>query len=81
MTDFVGPFELQLTTEHARQMESDDATVNDEITRERVKNFTLMENNSFLYLKVYNTWNIPSSHNKLLGPCYNCDAEYQIAPK
>ena len=70
-----------LNNEHVRQMEYDVATVNDNRTLERVKNITLMKNNSFHYLNVSNTWNIPKSHKKILGPCYNYDAEDHIAPK
>ena len=71
MTDFVGPFELQLTTEHARQMESDGATVNNKKTLYKLKDITLMENNFFQSLNVSNNWNILISHKKLLVTSYN----------
>ena len=45
-----------------------------------LKNITLVANNPFHFRNVFNTWNITSSHKKLLVPCYDCDAEYHIVP-
>ena len=81
MPEFVGTFELIINTEHVRHMESDGATVNYKGTLERVKNITLMANNSFQYLYVSNYWNITSSYKNLLRPCYNYDAEGHIRSK
>ena len=65
--EFVGIFELILNTDHVMQMESDVATFKDKRTLERVEKITLIEKNSFHSLDDSNTWNTPSSHNKLLG--------------
>ena len=46
-----------------------------------MKDINRMENNSFHSLNVYNTWIIPRSHKKILGPFCNCDADDHIAPK
>ena len=56
-----------INTDSASQIESDGATVNYKMTLERVKKITLMENNSFHSLNVFNTWNIPSRRKSILG--------------
>ena len=73
VSEFVVPFKLMLNSECVSQMESDGARVNDKRTLDKVKNITLMANNSFPSLNVSNTWNITSIHKKLLGPYYNCN--------
>ena len=67
--EFVGPFELMLNTERVRHMESDGTTVNYKSTLERVKNITLMKNNSLNSLNVSSTCNININNNNILGPC------------
>ena len=62
-----------LDTERVRHMESDGSTVNNKRTLDRVKNITLVANNSFHYLNVSNTCNITIRNKKLLVPYYNCD--------
>ena len=39
-TDFVGPFELMLNTEHVKNMEYDGATVDEKSILERLKNYS-----------------------------------------
>ena len=79
MPEFVGPFELMINTEHVRLMESDGETVNYKRTLERLKNISIMANNSFQFLNVSNYWNITSSYKNLLVPCYIYYAEGHIA--
>ena len=81
LPDFDGHFELMLNTECVKQMESDYTMVDDKSTLERLKTVTLIEKNSLHYLNVSNTWKFSSIHKKILGICYNCDADDKIKQK
>ena len=59
---FVGPFVFMLNTESFIQLDNYGDRHDNSKFLKRVKKLTLLASNSFNYLKVYNQWNIQSSH-------------------
>ena len=64
VAEFKGPLDLLLNQERVNQMSTSVTLVNNTTaTMKRIKQILILANNSYHYLNISNSWNVPSGHH------------------